>query len=564
MEMQFELSLGAAPDPTDPNATGADQFQFLTDPAKGATSFTLTGTNASGDLSSVLPSSVETGGSGTMSFAGATSGAPSIALPESDVVYSIATTAGAGGAPQQAVTFDLASAWNTIKNIDINSFDGASLTMKNWVDVNLNLTHAADGSADTLDHTIDIEGAKRGSVALGDGDQTLHVGLDSNGAIDSNTFNISAGNGDNTISVGDADHHYAATGLYFDPSVNATIPENLPAYDQSWSSVGVTVGNGANSVELDGVYAHANVTAGTGGTDLTVTDPGNHWNGIATTLTANLAGGANTVDMVDAYLHTNITTGNGADTIDIQQSTRGDAPAGQDISLNLGDGAKETDITGNFHSISYSAGNGDDSFTFNGHADVTVTAGAGQSNIIAGWGDADITLGSGAAKVEIGGIAGEQGGTYEIHAGTGQADFVLYQTDAAGHAATWQQATIDNFNLGSGDQLIGFGATKGAENALTWTAGSNGVERVGNDLDIHLDGSNNDSVVVLKSFFTLNAAHLSPDELAGALTNQSATEIMHQVLHDGFSDPGWADSQFGTPHDHVALTAATAHEFMGF
>ncbi len=562
MDLQFQLSLGAQTNLADPSATGSNLIQFLTDPATSATSFTLSGTSGSGNISSALPTDLD----GNLTFAGTNSSTAFSTLPASDVIYSIASTElpGGGGVTQSDVTFDLASAWNTVKNVVVDSFNGTSLTMKNWVDVELNVTHNSDGSANTADQSFDIEGAKRGSITVGDGNDTIHVGLDSNGAIDSNTFSINAGNGDNTISVGDADHHYAATGLYFDPSVNATVPENIPAYDQAWSSVNVAVGNGNNSVELDGVYAHANVTAGTGGTDLTITDPGNHWNGITTSLTANLAGGSNTVDMVDAYTHTSITTGDGADTINIDQSTRGDAPQGQTIALDLGDGAKDTTITGNYQSVSYQAGDGADSFTYTGHANVTVDTGNGDNNVIAGWGNVDVNLGSGESKVEIGGIAGEQGGTYTINAGSGQADFVLYQTDAQGHAATWQSATINNFSLGNGDELLAFGATKGAENHIDWTAGPGGVDRVGNDLQIDFDGTKGNSVVTLKNFFTLNAAHLSPDELAATLTNQAANEIMHQVLHDGYSDSSWADSEFGTPHAHVDLTAATAHEFMGF
>ncbi|HVJ54309.1 MAG TPA: hypothetical protein VM689_17725 [Aliidongia sp.] len=562
MQLEFQLSLGA-------DSSGQD-FQFLTDPSKlgqpGATTFSLTGTGGSGDLSNVVGGGTapnpDIGGPSNLAFASTTGGAPFILVPASDVQYSI--TPAADGSGQQDVTFNLASAWNTVKNVAIDSFDGASLTMKNWVEVHLDMTHNAAGSADTLDQSVDIEGAKRGSIAVGDGNDTIHLGLDSNGSLGDNSFAITAGNGDNTISVGDADHHYAADGLYFDAKAGATIPENIPVYDQAWSSVSVAVGNGSNGIELDGVYAHANVTAGTGGTDLTITDPGNHWNGIVTTMTANLAGGANTIEMVDAYTHTNITTGDGADTIDIHQSTRGDAPAGQDITLDLGDGAKETTITGNFQSINYTAGNGADDFTFTGKANVTIHAGNGANNIIAGWGHADITLGSGESKVEVGGIAGEQGGTFNIHAGTGQTDIALYQTDAAGHAAIWQQATIDHFNLGAGDELVAFGATKGAVNHESWTAGTDGIERVGNDLTIHFDGAKNDGIVTLTNFFTDNASHLSADELAGALTNKTATEIMHQVLHDGFSDQGWSDSEAGAQPDHVHLSAATAHEFMSF
>src|ERR1700722_240315 len=243
MDLQFELSLGAQPNLADPNSTGSDLFQFLTDPAKagtpGATDFTLSGTSGSGNISSALPADMD----GNLTFANGSSTTSFATLPASDVIYSIASSGS-----QSDVTFDLASAWNTVKNVAIDSFNGTSLTMKNWVDVELNATHNSDGSANTADQSFDIEGAKRGSITVGDGNDTIHVGLDSNGAIDSNTFSITAGNGDNTISVGDADHHYAATGLYFDPSVNATVPENIPAYDQAWSSVNVAVGSGNNSI----------------------------------------------------------------------------------------------------------------------------------------------------------------------------------------------------------------------------------------------------------------------------------------------------------------------------
>ena len=55
--------------------------------------------------------------------------------------------------------------WNAIKNIALDQFDGTKLTIQNFVDVLLAL------AANTIDQSVIIDGAKRGKIDLGSGNE---------------------------------------------------------------------------------------------------------------------------------------------------------------------------------------------------------------------------------------------------------------------------------------------------------------------------------------------------------------------------------------------------------
>ncbi len=96
--------------------------------------------------------------------------------------------------------------WNAIKNIALDQFDGTKLTIENFVDVLLAL------SANTIDQSVIIDGAKRGKIDLGSGNDTLWIGVDSNTNDWGNSFIVNAGAGDDHVTLARATVDYSITG----------------------------------------------------------------------------------------------------------------------------------------------------------------------------------------------------------------------------------------------------------------------------------------------------------------------------------------------------------------
>jgi 2',3'-cyclic-nucleotide 2'-phosphodiesterase (5'-nucleotidase family) len=102
-----------------------------------------------------------------------------------------------------AATLTHEAPWNAIKVLAINDFTGAALTLKGWVDVDVNLGAREDGLALTID------GTKRGSIETGAGDDTILIGADSNEGRWSNRFVIDTGAGDDSVTIDAASEAYA-------------------------------------------------------------------------------------------------------------------------------------------------------------------------------------------------------------------------------------------------------------------------------------------------------------------------------------------------------------------
>lgn len=128
----------------------------------------------------------------------------------------------AGSAP--ALTLDwtgstavlkLETAWNSIKSIELKAFTGESLKVVKFVDVE------ADWSAVTSDVDLTLDGAKRSDIVLGSGDDTLTILADSNGPGFSNVHRVSAGDGNDTVTLGVSTIDYAKEtfGTSYDPTV---------------------------------------------------------------------------------------------------------------------------------------------------------------------------------------------------------------------------------------------------------------------------------------------------------------------------------------------------------
>lgn len=125
---------------------------------------------------------------------------------------------------QDALRIELDAAWNIIRDFQLSQFTGTQLNLHNWVDVDLRL-------ADAIGRTITLEGAKRGSIRLGDGNDTLIIGVESENNKGGNAFYIATGGGDDTIII------------------RASTVDYVPgAYDGRWTSTVINAGSGNDTI----------------------------------------------------------------------------------------------------------------------------------------------------------------------------------------------------------------------------------------------------------------------------------------------------------------------------
>ena len=142
-----------------------------------------------------------------------------------------------------ALRIELNAAWNTIRDFQLTQFTGTQLELRNWVDVDLRLS-------DALGRSITIEGAKRGNIRLGDGNDTVTIGVDSDNNKGGNSFYVSTGGGNDTVTIRASAFDYFAG-----------------AYDGSWTTTGINTGSGDDTVF--GWRSNDSVDGGTG-TDIFV------------------------------------------------------------------------------------------------------------------------------------------------------------------------------------------------------------------------------------------------------------------------------------------------------
>jgi hypothetical protein len=112
--------------------------------------------------------------------------------PSSVPVVSLVTTL-SGAISTQNITMN--AAWNTIKDIAVTNVDSNVLHVSNFVD-----TWVSD-AADNASRTVVVDGAKRGDIALGDGNDTVNINYMSNESSWSNLFYLTLGNGNDNVTV---------------------------------------------------------------------------------------------------------------------------------------------------------------------------------------------------------------------------------------------------------------------------------------------------------------------------------------------------------------------------
>ncbi len=191
-------------------------------------------------------------------------------MPWSPEEQGLVTVYCRGTLEASAEDFSLNAPWNTIKDIELSELDTVNLNVTGFVD-----TWVAT-AGDNASHGITVTGAKRGAIDVGNGNNTINVNYLSNDYTWSNHFHIGVGNGNNTIEVQPDSHYYYAAPL------GTPLPSGWTfntAPDQT--TVGITMGSGDNTVELE--ECSGTITAGSGTSDISLTDGRN---------AVNLGGGA--------------------------------------------------------------------------------------------------------------------------------------------------------------------------------------------------------------------------------------------------------------------------------
>ncbi|MDZ7926347.1 MAG: rhizobiocin [Agrobacterium sp.] len=158
-------------------------------------------------------------------------------------------------------TFDVSSAWNSVKNALAQSDTSENLTFKDFVQVDVHL--GGTGSSN-----VEVLNAKRGNITTGAGNDTVTVSVVSNDKGWVNNFNIDTGAGNDTIIVkaGAAFNDASAAGT--GGIVNAgAVNGGAGVTDGSFTSVKINAGAGNDTIDLSDVKLASSLVTGGKGID---------------------------------------------------------------------------------------------------------------------------------------------------------------------------------------------------------------------------------------------------------------------------------------------------------
>ena len=127
-------------------------------------------------------------------------------------------------------TVELTDGWNSVKNIEAMSDGASEVTLRNFVATDVTL---GDGG----DSTVIIDGAKRGNITTGNGNDVVDIDAQSNDVGWDNTFRVDTGEGNDAITL---------TG------------------DEGFTNIVIAAGAGDDSVTVDGAYDNAVLNGGAG------------------------------------------------------------------------------------------------------------------------------------------------------------------------------------------------------------------------------------------------------------------------------------------------------------
>ncbi|MFK0207500.1 rhizobiocin [Agrobacterium sp. NPDC090283] len=180
---------------------------------------------------------------------------------------------GAGGkvdvgydASSNGFTFDVSSAWNSVKNALAQSDTSENLIFKDFVQVDVHL--GGTGSS-----TVEVINAKRGNISTGAGNDTVNVSVVSNDKAWVNAFNIDTGAGNDTITVkaGTAFNEAGAGGIAAGTNV---VNGGAGVTDGSFTSVKIDAGAGDDKIDLSGVNLASSLVTGGKGVDKIIASGG--------------------------------------------------------------------------------------------------------------------------------------------------------------------------------------------------------------------------------------------------------------------------------------------------
>ncbi|MCA2372505.1 MULTISPECIES: M10 family metallopeptidase C-terminal domain-containing protein [Agrobacterium] len=162
-------------------------------------------------------------------------------------------------------TFDVSSAWNSVKNALAKSDSSENLSFKDFVQVDVHLGGTGSSSVEVLN-------AKRGNISTGAGNDTVVLSVVSNDKGWVNAFNIDTGAGNDTITVkaGTAFNDASGSGIVGTQAVNG----GAGVTDGSFTSVKIDAGEGNDTIDLSGVKLASSLVTGGKGIDHIIASSG--------------------------------------------------------------------------------------------------------------------------------------------------------------------------------------------------------------------------------------------------------------------------------------------------
>lgn len=162
-------------------------------------------------------------------------------------------------------TFDVSSAWNSVKNALAKSDSSENLSFKDFVQVDVHLGGTGSSS-------VEVINAKRGNISTGAGNDTVVLSVVSNDKGWVNAFNIDTGAGNDTITVkaGTAFNDASGSGIVGTQAVNG----GAGVTDGSFTSVKIDAGDGNDTIDLSGVKLASSLVTGGKGIDHIIASSG--------------------------------------------------------------------------------------------------------------------------------------------------------------------------------------------------------------------------------------------------------------------------------------------------
>jgi aryl-phospho-beta-D-glucosidase BglC (GH1 family) len=172
-----------------------------------------------------------------------------------------------------ALQFDVAGSWNSVKNILVESDTAANIAVRDFVHADVYFGGSGHSS-------VFVSNAKRGNVDTGSGNDTVSISLATNNAGWQNTFHIDSGAGNDSISL-----------------VAGTETGMAKVTDGRHTTVVIDAGAGNDTIDLSGLNLLAASIAGGAGDDKMTGS-----NGSDTYVYDVIAGGSNGRDLITNFV----------------------------------------------------------------------------------------------------------------------------------------------------------------------------------------------------------------------------------------------------------------------